>query len=179
MVPSLRTPQLNRSIISAFPPCLSLLLLQEELDRREAQITALTTETSTLQTTLATVQTELVAQSTEVSELASELSQLRLQASSSSDSSLARERDFREELERVRSEREDWELACEKERERADEEERRARVLEAEQRRLRDEGMREREAAKRERERASNLQGVLEEFQGGESGSNRKKPVRR
>ena len=71
-------------------------------------------------------------------------------------------------MERVRVEKEEWEMIAEKERARAEDEEARGRELEAECRGLRDEVDRERESAKREKERGGNLQSVLEEFQAGQ-----------
>lgn len=142
--------------------------MQEELDRREAQITALTTEVATTQETIATLQQELTSQAAETSSLSSSLSALRLQSSTTSDSALVREREVRElqgEVERLRMEREEWEEVAGNERARAEDEELRVRELEGEVRRLIADAGREREKAKREEERAVNLQSVLEEFQ--------------
>lgn len=144
---------------------LPLRCLQEELDRREALITALTADIQTLKATMATLQQELTSQAAESSSLSTALSALRLQSSSTSDSALLREREVRElqgEVERLRMEREEWEEVAGNERARAEEEDMRVRELEGEVRRLIAEGGKERERRKKEEERAANLQYVLE-----------------
>ncbi|CDZ96312.1 GRIP-related Arf-binding domain [Phaffia rhodozyma] len=154
----------------------------EELDRREAQITTLSSELSTLQSdqetsqstiqtlqsTVQTLQIELRSLNQETSALSAELSQVRQHSSSASNEALLRTRDLRElqaEMEALRLEKEEWEVAAGREKERAEDEERKGMEEEARWRRAEEEKKKEEIKAKRERERADNLQSVLEEFQ--------------
>lgn len=142
----------------------------EELDRRETQITALTSELATLQGNLSHTRNELSMMSTENTQLSSQLAQVRYESSSSSSDivSLTRElRELRGEMEMLRVEREEWEVEAGHERKRREEFEDEARRWE---RRCMEETRRAsavEEELTRERERAANLQDVLEVFQAG------------
>lgn len=126
-------------------------------------------ENTRLEARASTLERELASLAEETSSLSAELTRARLVSSSATEGALGRERELRDEVERLRGEREGWEVGAERERARAEEEERRGRELEGEARRLEGEVRRERDARDRERERANNLQSVLEEFQAGES----------
>jgi chromosome segregation ATPase len=78
-------------------------------------------------------------------------------------------RELRGEMERLRSEREEWEAEAGRERERREEAEEELRAIEWREREGRKEWEEGRDQLERERERADNLQEVLGEFQAGQS----------
>jgi len=78
-------------------------------------------------------------------------------------------RELRGEMERLRSEREEWEAEAGRERERREEAEEELRAIEWREREGRKEWEEGRDQLERERERADNLQEVLGEFQSGQS----------
>ncbi|TYJ57564.1 hypothetical protein B9479_001646 [Cryptococcus floricola] len=140
----------------------------EELDRRETQITTLTSDNETFQHTIQTLQSELQSLTAESSSLSAQLSQIRSQSDSSSSDVLSLTREMRElrgEMERLRLEREEWEEEAGRERERREEGEEEMGRVERREREMRGEVERLREERDKERERADNLQEVLSEFQ--------------
>lgn len=76
-------------------------------------------------------------------------------------------RELRGEMERLRSEREEWEVEAGREREKREEMEDELRAIERRERNGRREWEEGRNQLERERERADNLQEVLGEFQAG------------
>ncbi|WVQ97025.1 hypothetical protein IAU59_004135 [Kwoniella sp. CBS 9459] len=140
----------------------------EELDRRENAINTLSAENAALQTTLTTLQSELASASQESTSLQAQLAQLRSQSDSSSSDVLSLTREMRElrgEMERLRVEREEWEVEAGRERERREIVEDEMRAIERRQRDERRELERAVHELEAERERATNLQEVLGEFQ--------------
>ncbi|WWC60507.1 uncharacterized protein I303_103080 [Kwoniella dejecticola CBS 10117] len=140
----------------------------EELDRRENTINNLSTENSALQETLANLQNELRHSSEEASNLSAQLNQLRSQSDSSSSDVLSLTREMRElrgEIERIRIEKEEWELEFGNERQKRENiEDEYAKV----ERTMLDQHTKLERAqleVEEERERANNLQEVLSEFQ--------------
>ncbi|WRT65903.1 uncharacterized protein IL334_002854 [Kwoniella shivajii] len=140
----------------------------EELDRKEETINTLTTENNSLQETLVGLQNELSSASQESTNLSNQLNQLRSQSDSSSSDVLSLTREMRElrgEMERLRLEREEWEVEAGREREKRELIEEEMRLIE---RRERDERLQLEKSIlqlEEERERADNLQDVLGEFQ--------------
>ncbi|WWD18135.1 hypothetical protein CI109_102584 [Kwoniella shandongensis] len=140
----------------------------EELDRRETTINSLSTEIASLQNTVQTLQSELNSASQESSSLQSQLAQLRSQSDSSSSDVLSLTREMRElrgEMERLRLEREEWEVEAGRERERREAVEEEMRLIERRERDERRELERSLDELDGERQRANNLQEVLSEFQ--------------
>ncbi|WVF70656.1 hypothetical protein IAT40_005449 [Kwoniella sp. CBS 6097] len=140
----------------------------EELDRRENAINTLSAENNALQSTLTTLQSELSSASQESTSLQAQLAQLRSQSDSSSSDVLSLTREMRElrgEMERLRVEREEWEVEAGRERERREIVEDEMRAIERRQRDERRELERAVNELQAERERATNLQEVLGEFQ--------------
>ncbi|WVR05645.1 hypothetical protein IAU60_002667 [Kwoniella sp. DSM 27419] len=140
----------------------------EELDRRESSINSLSQENAALQETLTTLQSELSSASQESSNLQSQLSQLRSQSDSSSSDVLSLTREMRElrgEMERLRVEREEWEVEAGREREKRESMEDEMRAIERREREERREMERALQELEAERQRAGNLQEVLGEFQ--------------
>lgn len=146
--------------------------IQEELDRRETQINNLVTENSELHETVDTLRSELSSLSQESSHLSAQLAQLRSQSDSSSSDVLSLTREMRElrgEMERLRLEREEWEVEAGRERERRETLEDDLRVFERREQDMCNALEKLAEERDKEKERGDNLQEVLSEFQAGES----------
>ncbi|KAK8865685.1 hypothetical protein IAR55_000830 [Kwoniella newhampshirensis] len=140
----------------------------EELDRRETTINHLSNEIASLQSTIQTLQSELSSASQESASLQAQLAQLRSQSDSSSSDVLSLTREMRElrgEMERLRLEREEWEVEAGRERERREAVEEEMRLIERRERDERRELERALDELDGERERGNNLQEVLSEFQ--------------
>lgn len=151
------------------------MALQEELDRREQEISDLRAENEDLHLTVDTLKSELVQTNEDADHVHSELEQLRLRAFDSqrqtSDEATSREtalRDAQEDLERVRMEREEWEDEAMRERVRREELTARVGTIELELAAAKTEREVLREERDREAESAANLHNVLEEFQAGQ-----------
>ena len=150
---------------------------QDELDRREQEISDLRAANEDLELSVDTLKNELINSHEDAEHAHGELEQLRLRASDSqkhtSEEATSRElalRDAQEDLERVRMEKEEWEGEAMRERVRSDELE--ARLGQVEMELAGAKGEREvlREERDREAESAANLHAVLEEFQAGKCG---------
>ncbi|OWT41125.1 hypothetical protein C362_01339 [Cryptococcus neoformans Bt1] len=140
----------------------------EELDRRETQINNLVTENSELHETVDTLRSELSSLSQESSHLSAQLAQLRSQSDSSSSDVLSLTREMRElrgEMERLRLEREEWEVEAGRERERRETLEDDLRVFERREQDMCNALEKLAEERDKEKERGDNLQEVLSEFQ--------------
>ncbi|KAE8539977.1 hypothetical protein D1P53_003915 [Cryptococcus gattii VGV] len=140
----------------------------EELDRRETQINNLVTENSELHETVTTLKSELSSLSQESSHLSAQLAQLRSQSDSSSSDVLSLTREMRElrgEMERLRMEREEWEVEAGRERERRETLEDDLRVFERREQDMCSALEKLTEERDKEKERGDNLQEVLSEFQ--------------
>lgn len=160
---------------SFFWPCVEtdacFRRIQEELDRRETQINNLVTENSELHETVTTLKSELSSLSQESSHLSAQLAQLRSQSDSSSSDVLSLTREMRElrgEMERLRMEREEWEVEAGRERERRETLEDDLRVFERREQDMCSTLEKLTEERDKEKERGDNLQEVLSEFQAGE-----------
>lgn len=149
--------------------------VQEELDRREQEISDLRAANEDLAATVDTLKSELEQTNDDADHVHTELEQLRLHAFDSqrqtSDEATSREmalRDAQEDLERVRTEREEWEGEAMRERVKREELATRVGHLESQLAVVKTERELMREERDREAESASNLLAVLEEFQAGE-----------
>ena len=145
---------------------------QDELDRREQQITNLQSLNDDLQETVETLKNELIATNEDSERLHNQAEQLRQRAEDAAktvlDDASAREvqlRDMTEDLERSRLEREDWENQAMKERVARESLETSLNTLEREVSQLRVEKRQLKDERDREAESASNLNMVLGEFQ--------------
>lgn len=141
----------------------------EELDRREQMIQALSTQVEDLTATVDTLKEELISSHEEAERATRELDDLRARSlQESSQESFHRERELREcqlELEKARTEKDEWERLAMHEKALSED----ARTTADE---LRRDLEMEREARKRdegllaaEQEKAANLQSVLQDFQ--------------
>lgn len=156
---------------------LTALSSQDELDRREQEISDLRAANEDLTASVETLRLELIQTNDDAEHAHSELEQLRLRAFDSqkltSEEASERElalRDAQEDLERVRMEREEWEGEAMRERVRREELVTRLGQVEMELGVAKSDREVLREERDREAESASNLHAVLEEFQAGESG---------
>lgn len=151
-------------------------VIQDELDRREAEINDLRAANEDLQSTIETLKVELIQSNEESEVVHSELEQLRLRAfdsqRQSSEEVSTRERalrDAQEDLERERIEKEEWEGEAMRERVRREEVLARLGSVEMELGMAKSDREVLREERDREAEAASNLHAVLQEFQAGMS----------
>lgn len=165
----------------SFPPCPpcdlhldSFVVLQDELDRRGQVITELEASNEDLAFAIDTLKSELIQSHEDSDQAHSELEQLRLRVFDSQKASVEefnnRERSLREaqeDLERVRTEREEWEGEAMRERVRREEVVARLGQVEFDFVAAKEEREMLRDERDREAESAANLYVVLEEFQAG------------
>lgn len=144
-----------------------MVVPQEELDRRELSIQALTAQTEDLGVTVETLKSELLASHAETERTARELDLLRTRDLSESVASAHELRETMAELERYRLERDEWERGMMQERLAVEEARGIAEALRRELDVEREARERERSELDATRETAANLQSVLEDFQTG------------
>ncbi|KAH8914677.1 hypothetical protein BT69DRAFT_1289852 [Atractiella rhizophila] len=135
----------------------------DELDRRAAQITSLTSEIETLNSTVSSLQSELLLTTTDTSTLSSDLTLLRSRLSTAEGIQI----ELQDRLENERRLKEEWEEEAMREKVRREDVERRAVLAEEERERAKAEERRLREELEREKAAAEDLARVLEEFQAG------------
>ncbi|PWZ00197.1 hypothetical protein BCV70DRAFT_161311 [Testicularia cyperi] len=138
----------------------------EELDRREAQIDSLTSETASLQDSVKTLTSELVTAHSDVDRLTKEVDSLRTSlASRDEQSRLEKERELHEQMERLKLDLASWTSSAHEEKSRREMLESQVReAFEERDRALASEDL-QRQRAEREARTAAELQAVLAEFQ--------------